>query len=247
MQRRYRSEQTLLARIHCGNIMLFGDEVPPSGMPPGRHPGWHGSVSAKWSDKFGAHGKPRCLRQVNTNARDGVDGISRQGLGGFFTDNEGRMREARAEGLRCFSTSSLPSRGSAEWRPCRVIVQPPPVTEPTALSKHPPFVPRRGHSTSLREAQCYPMTEDPGSTRRMQSFLQHRRDKRYRQDSIAENSEREMVRNLEEWEREHLPRAVAGGGAHRSAMYRSFALSTRKRDSMLHMSSAGSFTVQQRT
>ena len=103
-------------------------EPPPptqvlGGAPPlVQHPEWPGAVPSKWMD---AASNKVCSREiVETNVRNGVNGVARLGLGGYMDDRHRPPHPSNAmgegEGRRHYADDDnyySGKRPEASWRP----------------------------------------------------------------------------------------------------------------------------------
>mmetsp|Transcript_121433 Transcript_121433/g.388341 ORF Transcript_121433/g.388341 Transcript_121433/m.388341 type:complete len:242 (-) Transcript_121433:67-792(-) len=180
----------------------FGGGGSP--VPMAQHPMWQGSVSSKWMDA--ASGAPRCRIIVESYCRNGTNGISTHGLGGYFTDSRGKLREENLQG-KAF-VPEAPQKHSDEfvWRSSRRTCSHPTVFEPERLTASPPFVPRRGSTICHTSAASLPPVYNAAAE------LYHRsqgsqRERQVRRVAMQEDKmARTMVLGLDDWEREHLQR-----------------------------------------
>lgn len=180
--------------------MMYSEMPEFPVVPPTVHPLWQGSISSKHMDR--GSGLPRGLKQVESFARDGFDGVAAHGLGGYMHDTNGRLLEASMQGRR---SSSLPVISlEAQWRPCRRTCVGPSPVEPGRLSLRPPFVPRTGSNVTEPAAQAL----GPAYDQEVDHFhaLWHQREQQRARAALLDEarSAKQMVLGLEDWERHHL-------------------------------------------
>lgn len=231
--------------------------VPQPPMPPTEHPLWQGSVSSKWMDP--GSGKLRGKVSLNSDAREGKDGIARCGFAGFYGDVAGKLREERSA-VRASPNPRPPLHGvEPTWRPSRVCVEPLPIQEPTKLSAQPPFV-KRTVVRLGREAKTFPLSSSwsaqhvgPHHDADVERYKRKSEDQRAHFARTQAQQEamdaRSMVAGLDDWERQHVRGRSAGAvlAAQRreaAAAMLSPALSTSRTG---RAGFRGSQTVQQQT
>lgn len=143
------------------------------------------------------------------NLKEGINGIARQGLGAYMNDVHNKLLEDRSQGLKAVASAPqlpiwAPEREN-RWRPGRVVCARPEIREPDKLSQRPPFVPRQGSHVTLKAAQALPTRyDDLEHDRYRTNALQ--RERRLTQDAAFQEAReaQDLVRGLEDWEREHV-------------------------------------------
>lgn len=189
----------------AGVAEALGGTVPP----PIVHPHWQGSVPSKWMDA--STGRLRGTMRIPTSLREGTDGIARQGLGRYAQDVGVRRAEECLEG-RCKSASTGNLRTSLHtwdhgkehiWKPCRRVCEKPVINEPDLLSKRVPFVPRHGQFVRSKQAEGLPPLYDPEADNFRQRMVERAAGRRRTTAMMEDQSDQNMVRDLEAWERSH--------------------------------------------
>eukprot|EP00927_Polykrikos_kofoidii_P038704 TRINITY_DN33116_c0_g1_i1.p1 TRINITY_DN33116_c0_g1~~TRINITY_DN33116_c0_g1_i1.p1 ORF type:complete len:233 (-),score=25.24 TRINITY_DN33116_c0_g1_i1:371-1069(-) len=189
---------------------MLDPAMPAAGGPPRNHPEWQGSVPHKWMDP----GSGRTTRRtcVDSVCRDGSHGISRQGLSGYFTDLQGRAAEERSQGVRICKDIDRRPWGEREttWRPSRRSCVQPSKSEPTLLSKRPPFVQRHGsHILKHHARPLSPGSDDWQADRFCVEAARRKSYQRWQAARQDEQLQRSLVRDLDQWERDHVVRRRA--------------------------------------
>eukprot|EP00746_Dinoflagellata_sp_MGD_P161161 gnl/MRDRNA2_/MRDRNA2_88207_c0_seq1.p1 gnl/MRDRNA2_/MRDRNA2_88207_c0~~gnl/MRDRNA2_/MRDRNA2_88207_c0_seq1.p1 ORF type:complete len:236 (+),score=35.48 gnl/MRDRNA2_/MRDRNA2_88207_c0_seq1:111-818(+) len=172
--------------------------------PPPSHPDWQGSLPSKWMDRN--TGATRGLRQVPTCCRNGIDGIARQGIGGFGTDWHGRIRDELSEGRSKAANPMLPGWGSREyqWKPSRKVdcMIPSAVVreqmQDVKWTEMPPYVRRRGNIVLDKCAEGFPPTVHGANLE--SKVLQKRWQKKHHAARMEDLHARHSVRDLDRWE-----------------------------------------------
>jgi len=218
----------LFETLHTGGFSEMDPLLGGPLLPPNAHPHWQGSISSHWMDA--GSGFQRGFKNKSHDAHEGTSGIARQGFGAYSTDVAGRLAHEGKTGIKaCSSAPGLlvpwgdhpaevkwrSCRRSLEWSPAKsgTIAQPGGLgaaglpahkTEPTILSKRPPYVQRNGTYVTRHVARALGPEYDAEAERFNRTAAYQAAGRYQRQALLEDQRERRMVLDLEAWERSHV-------------------------------------------
>eukprot|EP00933_Yihiella_yeosuensis_P037110 TRINITY_DN3097_c0_g1_i1.p1 TRINITY_DN3097_c0_g1~~TRINITY_DN3097_c0_g1_i1.p1 ORF type:complete len:261 (+),score=41.96 TRINITY_DN3097_c0_g1_i1:92-784(+) len=185
-------------------------------VPPHRHPEWQGTIPAHFVDRESGFSRAPALQ--NPHFKDGISGISMQGLGGYYTDVLGKQAEDLSQGKRLLPASRARS-GEYMWRNSRRACSTPSVFEPDKITGRPPFVPRSGSWVTSDPAKGLPPIYDPQAESSMSGNLARLKLKRMQREKQEVRDAKRMVAGLDAWESEKCNRGSPGLHASASAAF----------------------------